>query len=81
MVVFCGCGLTGSRFFFKSEDKYFFYLNFTEFHMGCQKVPKFDFQSIFNVKYHMNRSENMLFENICLEECFLSMTSFDNFNF
>ena len=27
------------------KEKYFFDLTFTDVHMGCQKVPKSDFQS------------------------------------
>ena len=31
------------------KEKYFFDLTFTDVHMGCQKVPKSDFQSQFSM--------------------------------
>ena len=40
---FADVGSTGSRFLLNSK-RFFFYLTFTDFHMGRQKVAKFEFQ-------------------------------------
>jgi hypothetical protein len=34
-----------------AEEKYFFDLTFTDIHMGCQKVPKSDFQNHSNESF------------------------------
>ena len=44
------------------KEKYFFDLTFTDVHMGCQKVPKSDFQSQFS----MSKNVRIFLKNISL---------------
>ena len=65
-----------------SKIKIFFYLTFTDVHMGRQKVPKSDFQSQFSMS-KIIRIFLIFFslKNISLEEGFLLLSFFENFNF
>ena len=65
------------------KENFFFDLTFTDVHMVRQKVPESDFQSqFFNVKNHSNLSGFFFsLKNISLEEKFMLLSFFDNFNF
>ena len=58
------------------------YLTFTDVHMSRQKVPKSDFQSQFSMSKICQISLNFFLslKNISLEEAFLLLTFFENFN-
>ena len=58
------------------------YLTFTDVHMSRQKVPKSDFQSQFSMS-KIIRIFLIFFslKNISLEEGFLLLSFFENFNF
>ena len=64
------------------KEKHFFYLTFTDVHMGRRKVPKSDFQSHFSMS-KIIRIFLIFFslKNISLEESFLLLSFFENFNF
>ena len=64
------------------KEKYFFDLTFTDVQMGRQKVPKSDFQSHFSMS-KIIRIFLIFFslKNINLEEGYLLLSFFENFNF
>ena len=66
----------------KESVKKIYDLTFTDVHMGCQKVPKSDFQSQFSMS-KIIRIFLIFFssKNISLEEGFLLLSFFENFNF
>ena len=57
-------------------------MTFTDVHMGCQKVPILDFQSEFSMsKIIWIFLIFFSLKNISLEEGFLLLSFFENFNF
>ena len=64
------------------KEKHFFDMTFTDVHMGRQKVPKSDFQSQFSTSKIIQIFLNFFsLKNISLEEGFLLLSFFENFNF